>query len=144
MGGRKELADLTNSTKSSSVRESKLRQSTKKGHVHELFSQGSWISSWYNQHRYLIKPCSKNILLIQFSFVINISPRKLNKALYPSGKVARTDLYDQVRCLSFSLCAASPKLVKPRYISWLDDSVLDFSLICNTYPFKALMGTTFN
>ncbi|WMV08606.1 hypothetical protein MTR67_001991, partial [Solanum verrucosum] len=41
----KSLADLTKSTKSSSVAESELRQSTEKGHVHELFSQGSWIRS---------------------------------------------------------------------------------------------------
>ncbi|KAG5630722.1 hypothetical protein H5410_002439 [Solanum commersonii] len=40
-GGRKALADLTNSTKSSSVAESELRQSTEKGHGHELFSQGN-------------------------------------------------------------------------------------------------------
>ncbi|WMV08629.1 hypothetical protein MTR67_002014 [Solanum verrucosum] len=41
----KALADLTNSTKSSSVAESELCQSTEKGHGHELFSQGSWIRS---------------------------------------------------------------------------------------------------
>ncbi|WMV08604.1 hypothetical protein MTR67_001989 [Solanum verrucosum] len=52
--------------------------------------------------------------------------------------------YDQVRCISFSPCAASPKSVKPRYISWPDDGVLDFALLWNTYPFKALVDTTFN
>ncbi|KAH0732959.1 hypothetical protein KY289_004147 [Solanum tuberosum] len=52
--------------------------------------------------------------------------------------------YDQVRCISFSPCAASPKSVRPRYIRWPDDSVLNFALIWNTYPFKELMDTTFN
>ncbi|KAH0729831.1 hypothetical protein KY285_000838 [Solanum tuberosum] len=52
--------------------------------------------------------------------------------------------YDQVCCISFSPCAASPKSVKPRYISWPDDGVLDFALLWNTYPFKVLMDTTFN
>ncbi|KAG5630690.1 hypothetical protein H5410_002407 [Solanum commersonii] len=52
--------------------------------------------------------------------------------------------YDQVRCIYFSPCAASPKLVNPRYISWPNDNVLNFSLIWNTYPFKALICTTFN
>ncbi|XP_006340066.1 uncharacterized protein [Solanum tuberosum] len=52
--------------------------------------------------------------------------------------------YDQVHCISFSPCVASPRSVKPQYISWADDGVLDFALLWNTYPFKALMDTTFN
>ncbi|KAH0658422.1 hypothetical protein KY289_027170 [Solanum tuberosum] len=137
-GGRKAVADLTNSSKSSSVAKEQFL------HNHQNCVKA--------QRKVINMSCFLKEIGLDHDDVpvhLGASPHALKPSMKSKSSTYQPDspmkhyaeveempelmFYDEVRrceqnraCASFPPCVASPK---SRYVSWMDDSVLDFALI---------------